>query len=335
DVRDILTRALKVDNTVGDIHYQLARYFKSMNEPREEEKALLKAKESYAALPPLALTKEKLMRYIDSYNRLGTLYYQNNRTGHAETELDNAISLIEDRQKKKILHYHEDLGQVYYNRGNIFYDYKDFPAALDYYEKAGINLYNNPEMNFKMGYIHYRQDNYLTALLEFYKAEGGIKNNPNILFSIGNALYYRGDYFTAQGYYNHLLDILEKRRAKIEYVRPDDNPSHKSLFNIIMRTYNNLGVTLKKLSEVSGDQQKEAEALVYLTKSSEVYDTLDRLVTNPETMERDKITKNLAFLNQRHIFYPRVQYELSLYKEIPLDTKTLDIDDLFSTKVGN
>ena len=50
-------------------------------------------------------------------------------------------------------------------------------------------------------------------------------------------------------------------------------------------------------------------------------------------MERDKVTKNLAYLNQRHIFYPQKDFELLIYKEIPLDIQTLDIDNLFSTKI--
>ncbi|MBN2532597.1 MAG: hypothetical protein JXB88_06875 [Spirochaetales bacterium] len=333
DVRDILARALKANRNIPEIHYQLARYLNIMKEHREEEKALLNAKKLYEALPPLNLYDRTLKHYIDTYNRLGKLYYSNSRTGLAESELDEAIAIIEDRQDKRILGFHKDLGEVYYNRGDIFYDLKDYSAALDYYEKAEKNLYSDPEINYKKGFVYYRDNKYLDSLLEFYKAEKGMRNNQNILFAIGNALYYRGDYFASQGYYTHLLSILEKKRGKIEYIRPDENPAHRSLLNFMMRTYNNLGVTIKKLSEVSRNEKKESEALVYLTKSSEYYDILDRLIIDPESMERDKETRSLPYLNQKHIFYPQLNYSLSIYNTIPLDTHTLDIDDLFSTAI--
>jgi tetratricopeptide (TPR) repeat protein len=334
DIRDIITRALEVDWDIPEIHYQLARYLQLMEESAEEQmEALINAKNLYANLPPLDLYGKKLKHYINTYNRLGELYYENGRTGFAERELDEAISLIEDRQDKKILGFDGDIGKVYYNRGNIFFDVKDFDAALYHYEQAERNLYENPEMNYKKGYVHYRDKDYLNAVLEFYKAEKEIRNNPNVLFSIGNALYFRENYFAAQGYYTHLLSLLVKRREKIEYIRPDENPSHRYLLNLMMRTYNNLGVTVKKLSEVSRDEKKESEALVYLTKASEHYDILDRLITNPEDMERDKVTKSLPYLNQRHILHPQPYYSLSIYNTIPLNTQALNIDNLFSTTI--
>jgi tetratricopeptide (TPR) repeat protein len=333
DVRDILDRARKADPSVPETHYHLARYFRVMKEPGEEKKALVEAKTLYREVPPLSFTEESLRRYIDSYNRLGELYYAQGRTGLAEIEFDDAISIIEDKQSRKILNKHPDLGLVYYNRGSLFYDAKLFNATLAYFKKAEENLYRNPEMNYKTGYVHYRNEDHLDALIEFYKAERGFRSNTNVIFAIGNSLYFRGDYFAAQGYYNHLFDILEKKRDAIEILRPFEEPEHKSLINYMMRTYNNLGVTLIKLSDVSKNARKESEGLVYLTKSAEHYDILDRLIENPQTMERDKVTKNLAYLNQRHIFFPQTNYELLIYNTIPLNSKTLDIDNLFSTKI--
>ncbi|MBN1697577.1 MAG: hypothetical protein JW881_08700, partial [Spirochaetales bacterium] len=333
DVRDMLDRARKADSSVPEIHYHLARYFKIMNEPGEEKKALIEAKSLFMKVPPLSFTEKRLRRYIDTYNRLGERYTEEGRTGLAEIEFDDAISIIEDKQSRNILGKYPDCGLVYYNRGSLYYDAKLFDAALAYFGKAQENLYSNPSMNYKTGYVYYRNEDYLNALIEFYKAERGLRNNINVIFAVGNALYFRGDYFAAQGYYQHLLDILQKKMDKIEILRPLEEPEHRSLVNFIMRTYNNLGVTLLKLSDVSKNERKESEGLVYLTKSSEHYDILDRLIENPQTMERDKVTKSLPYLNQRHVLYPQTGYELLIYNDIPLDTETPDIDNLFSTKI--
>ena len=85
-----------------------------------------------------------------------------------------------------------------------------------------------------------------------------------------------------------------------------------------MRTYNNLGVTVKRLSESPRNPEKEAQALVYFTKSSEVFDVLNR---EPDTLTRGD-TKNLGFLNTRAVLYPQVDFSIQIYNRIPLDSTT-------------
>ena len=82
-----------------------------------------------------------------------------------------------------------------------------------------------------------------------------------------------------------------------------------------MKVYNNLGVTLKNLSDRNLDPDKNAKALVNLTFSSDHYDVLSR---DPETMSRG-MTKNLAFLNQKGILYPQSGFVLQPYNRIPID----------------
>ena len=64
--------------------------------------------------------------------------------------------------------------------------------------------------------------------------------------------------------------------------------------------------------------EKEAQALVYFTKSSEVFDVLNR---EPDTLVRGD-TKNLGFLNTRAVLYPQVDFTIQIYKRIPLDSST-------------
>jgi hypothetical protein len=139
--------------------------------------------------------------------------------------------------------------------------------------------------------------------------------SENALFSLANSLYYQSFYSSAQGYYLRLLDLLELRQDRIPFLSPADNPEHRNLVEFLMKVYNNLGVTYRRLSERSRDPDQEAKALVNLTYSSEYFDQLTR---DPNTAERG-ITRNLAYLNQRGILYPTRPFELQLYDRIPLD----------------
>ena len=191
-------------------------------------------------------------------------------------------------------------------------------TAGQMYERAMATQYRNPELYYKLGYINYtggEEENYQKALLNFYQIASQYSSNSNLLFSIANTLYNRSDYFAAQGYYNRLLDILEEQRSRYPLLRPHEEPEQMSLVEMIMRTYNNLGVTLKRQSESRRDPQKETEALVTLTRSSEYFDIINR---DPDSMRRGE-TKNLAYLNTRGILYPQSDFIPQIYSRIPKD----------------
>ena len=320
DVKDVLFRAKAVKEDIPELHFNLSTYFHLIGDQTDEETALRKTLNYLDASPPLNTAQREMK--IETYNRLGKLYFGQKKIIDAETEYNQAIRIIETGQKNSTLGRKPEFGEVYYNLGDIFYyDALDFDQAQKLYADAQDNYYRNPDMDYKQGYIDYSKQDYLNALLSFYKAEEEKPDNTNILYALGNTLYHRNDFFAAQGYYKHLLTLLEKKKNAIPVLTPEENPEHLALLNYIMRTYNNLGVTLKRLSERPQNPEREADALVYFTKSSEYYDILKRLLLAPATMERDKETRNLAYLNQRKVLYPRSEYTLSLYNENPQDTK--------------
>jgi tetratricopeptide (TPR) repeat protein len=332
EVRDILSRAIDANPQVPEIHYNFARYLEIMDQKEAEEKAMKRAISLLDKSKPL--TMKRILMLIDSHGKLGKLIYGEGRTQEAETELDTAIRMIESPEQQTLFGINPKFGEVYYNRGNILYDTKDFTPALDLYTKAKSELYKNPDMDYKLGYIDYRNTDNDAALLAFYDAEQGLPENINTLYAIGNTLNMKGDYFAAQGYYEHLIEVLEKTRAGISSLRPKENPIHRTLLNLIMRSYNNLGITMKKLSGQPRNPRRESEALADLTKSQEYYDLLERTVNEPGSSARDKLTKNLAYLNQRAILYPVPGYDLYIYKDLPVDPETNYIDDLFSSQNG-
>ncbi len=315
DVQEVLFRALKIDNTLAELHYNLARYYRRIQDFSEEKKALRNALNFFEADRPLS--SRKLAMLIDTYNRMGEAHIRDEKYLEAEEMLQRGIELYEDALSRKLLARSAKYGKLYENLADIYYyQAGDYDTALVLYNKAEGNLHSTPDINYKKGYINYLNGNYMDSLLEFYEASGGFSANKNLMFATANTLFMRNDYFAAQGYYNHLLDTLEREISNISSFNPAEERAHRALLEYTMKVYNNLGVTLFYLSRQSKDRaQKEAQALVNLAKSSEYFDFLTR---DPDTMERAEAV-NLGYLNSRRILYPQSDYELSLYIDLPRD----------------
>jgi hypothetical protein len=82
---------------------------------------------------------------------------------------------------------------------------------------------------------------------------------------------------------------------------------------------NNLGVTMIKLSERTGDRRKRSEALVTLTAAAQISNSLER---SPATVQRSE-TRGLPSLNIRGILYPVTGFVLQTYATLPKDFKDI------------
>ena len=318
DVRAVLFRAQSQSETLPDIYYQFARFFHITKDQADEEAALKLAVNLFQNKAPLTVREMGML--IDSHNRLGKNYYLRQRYIDAEEEFTQGIELYRDSVRGKFIGRSEKYGSLFSNLADIhYYISGDLRTALALYREARQNLYSPPELTYKIGYILYRDRDYDSALMEFYRAAGGFSSNRNLLFATANTLYLRDSHFSAQGYYNMVLDSLEKELSVTQYILLDERPDHYALIENLMKTYNNLGVTLFALSAKSEEAGKFGEALYYLTKSSEFYDRLSR---DPETLERSE-TINLAFLNTRALLYPLADNTPAIFPDIPRDMEDL------------
>jgi len=317
-IPSMLFKAMEEKMNEPGIHYQLARYYRYVQDPGEEEKALAAAIQLLERMQPL--DKQHLSMVIDSYNRRGETLWRKDEYLEAEEYFQKAIDRIEDAQRRKIFGLQEEFGLVYKNYGDLYYYIShDLEPALDLYLKAVNNRYETPDLDYKMGYIHYAKDRYEDALLNFSKVIDQRPTNTNGLYALANSLYLRGYYSSAQGYYLRLLNLLESREERIPFLQIYENPEHNALVEYIMKVYNNLGVTLKQLADRSRDPEKESKALVNMTFSSERFDLLSR---DPVTVERG-LTKNLAYLNQGGILYPTSDFQLQIYTRLPIDLEAV------------
>jgi tetratricopeptide (TPR) repeat protein len=313
-IADMLFDAMEAEVGLPEVHYNLARYQHQVGNTGEEARALNVTLQLLENTQPL--TKRRLYMLIDAYRRYGEAHWRRQEYLEAERNFEQAIDRIEELQRQRIFGPEEMFGQVYEDQGDIlYYVSRDLNGALDHYLTAAVNGHRPSRLDYKVGYVYYTREDFEEALLRFSNVVDQNPRNGNALFALGNALYLGGFFSSAQGYYLRLLDLLETRRERIPLLLINENPEHRALVEAIMKTYNNLGVTLYRLGIRSRDPAKESGALVNLTFSSENFDQVSR---DPETAARG-ITRNLAYLNQRGILYPESGFQPQIYVRIPID----------------
>ncbi|MBN1413347.1 MAG: tetratricopeptide repeat protein [Spirochaetales bacterium] len=340
DVKRVLFKAKNVDEKIPEIHFNLSRYFEALDEKGDEETSLLKTiqyldSSNYEGLNNLLAVRKKLLLDIKAHSHLGALYFDEDKLIDSRIELEKSVELIEnkygqlkkavdalqDEAKKRVFRDNAVFGETYYNRGNYFFKIFNYGDALADYNRGRSNGYVNPELYYKSGFIRYFQSDFRNALLDFHEAEEIIPQNDNLLFAAGNTFYLRKDYHSAFGYYQRLIDLLELKKSKIPYLKPKEDMNHRGLLNLLMKAYNNIGITTERLSKRVRDPKKEADTQYYLTRSIEYYDYLDRLLMQPDSLARDTFRKNLAYNNQQVLLNLTPGSDVYIYKQLPVDTK--------------
>jgi hypothetical protein len=334
DVKDILNKALAADNLIPETYYEFARYYNQLNQPELEGKVLTAAPDIFKRFfenNPEKRTPGRIKQYILTYNLLGEYYYNQkgfSDTTEAERNYTQAINLFELARRSKEVGMDPAFGKIYANLGDIYY-YVDehFTLALEKYIQAQNNMYNPPDLRYKIGYIYYQRKDYENALLEFYGASAEMRNNPAILFALANTLYKRKAYSSALGNYIYLLGLLEDQKNSIAILRPEDNPVHNALMEKLYITFNNLGVTYYELALATRDQEKVTEGLEALENSAGIFDVLSR---NPDTMARLESTKSATssqlvkkaapepYANMDIIMHSK-DIEPVIYDDLPMD----------------
>ncbi len=339
--KDVLLKADTADPGLAEIHYNLARYYRLVDQPDDELTAL---KATLLRLRPTdPLTPKRITMEIDTHTRMGELDDVKGQYIDGERELTTAINLVEENQKNKLITTGRIFGRAYADLGDLnYFIIGDPDMARALYQKAIDNQYFDPSLDYKIGVTHYEQKDYAAALASFSKTEDewgyprdidappplvSSGTNPvdysgkaptNLLYAIGNCFFQRGDYFAAQGYYLRLRDRLEARRQALGTLDPEAKPGQRALLETLVKVYNNLGVTMDKLAARTGDRNRKSEGLVYLTDAAQIADTLTRVRGgNPLAGG-----KNLPYVNQRAILYPVSGTTTQIEADLPRDLGT-------------
>ncbi|MFP4644957.1 MAG: periplasmic flagellar collar protein FlcA, partial [Spirochaetales bacterium] len=324
-IRDMLSRARNVDPELPDIHYQLARFYDSMDERSSQAVALQNARTLFPEYEPLG--SRRLGMHIDTYTLSAEYYAEGEEYLTAEQYYAEAIDRYESARASDLVDVEERFGRMYAGLADIYYYQSgEYDAARENYESAEENEYSTNNMRYKLGWIEYRDEDYDGAIDRFET----VSNSPsarNIRYALANTHYYRGNYFASETYLRELLDILEQERSRIgRAFDPEENPEHRNIVRYKVMANNNLGVVMARRFEQEGDRELRGDALYYLTNSTQ--DATD-VTRDPRTAERSDTT-DLAFLNQRYLLYPEQPYSLRIYRDLPID---LEDEDFFPAQL--
>ncbi|MCA1754347.1 MAG: hypothetical protein LC641_06560, partial [Spirochaeta sp.] len=319
DAGDVLRRVLAMRTDIPELHFHLSRYFSRVSRPTDEETALNNAISLFEQTEPL--TPRQMAMLVDTYGRAGRYHYERNDYLLAEQHFRDGISHYEQARSIGFIEPEERFGSLYAGLGDIhYYIAGELDAALRRFREAESAGYRTREVSYKKGFVHYNRERFEQALDEFMNAAGSFSADPNLLYATANTLYNNENYFSAEGYYLELRDRMERERGLIRNLLVDEDPQHRHVIEYIIRVNNNLGVTQQRIGERTGDPNKSSQGMVQLTRSMEFAENYRR---DPETGRRSATT-SLSFLNMRETLYPRPEYELQIYQDIPRDFDELE-----------
>jgi tetratricopeptide (TPR) repeat protein len=319
-IRNILLRAVTEDPSLPESHYHLARYYSRYGYTADERQTLERAVRAFDAAPEESVKRIKYR--LDALRRYAQVLINAREFFSAEEQITRGINLYEDGISRRLFSPSPEFGRLYADLGDLEYFTKDgnMEAAIQYYRRSERNGWAPPEIQYRMGSAYYHLRQWEPALERFFNTSVAMPLNRRLLHSLGNASYMRGDFYAAQGYYDRLLDILDKDRARFTLAAANDSAGE--LAERLMVARNNLGVTMEALAEQTGNNGYRSRALGLYAESARAWDVITR---NPETMVRagaaDLSTPgvNLAYLNSRNTLNPVPGYEPQIYLHIDKD----------------
>lgn len=313
-VKNVLMRAITQDPKLPEGYYQLARYYHRFGYPVEERKTLEDAIKVFDKAEERSA--QRIGYRIDTYRRYGESLIGQREDLSAQEQFQRGIALYEDALKRKLLEKQGEYGRLYADMGDLrFFTAADVPGALGYYRQSMANGWAPPEIKYRTGAVLYNLQDWKGAMESFFSIISDYPQNRRLLFSLGNTAYLNEDFQVAKGYYTRLLDLLTLDKNRIPLLLPNDKPEHMDLAERLMRTENNLAVTLEEIADRTGAVALRSQALALYAESARTWDQITR---NPGTMVRSSST-NLAYLNTRNSLYPERGYQRQIFMEIDKD----------------
>jgi len=312
DVLAMLNLAIKADPSNSVARYNLARYFIHNGNTEQAKVELERSLDLFENV--IVRTKKNVYREINATRVLGELYAANREYLKAQTIYTRGINLYNEEHEASELEGDVNTGKLFADMGDLDYFISgEMDDALYNYEKA-IEIKNDtPSINYRVGSIYYNRKNYDNALVSFIKVAEREPRDPNVLLSLGNVLSLRGDNFAAESYYADLIRVLDQGREKQKLLLPQADDDDYAVVDLYLKANNNLGVTLYRLAQQTGDSGRNAEAIVRLSDSIRAWDALTR---NQQTMIRME-GSNLAAQNSKYITHPYPDFEPAIYTDIP------------------
>ena len=312
DVRALLESAVKAAPENPVALYNMARYFVNTNNGKGAAQMMKSAIAQFEK--QTRRNKRETYKYINAYRLLGEEMVEEREYITAEELYGKGISIFEKENSTSGFESDENTGHLYSDLADLDYFIAgDNDAALKNYVNAVNNKYDTSSVRYRIGYIQYENHNYPEALGSFIKSQDTSGNDTHLLLALANTLSLSSDNHVAAGYYERLLSQLDSDRQKYAVLLPQVREDQADIVETYMKGSNNLGVTLSRIANLTGNSELNARAIVCLQESLRAWDALTR---NQQTMIRLE-GSNLAEQNIKYITHPTSDYEPEIYTQIP------------------
>ena len=317
DVRDLLEKAENKAPEIPEATYNLGRYFIETGNPNAAEKMLDTSLGIFEAAEKK--THSRILRNINAYRLLGELKSDDLEYIEAEKLYLDGIDIFTNEQKRSGLKSDQNVGILYSDLADLEYFISgDYDSALRNYQYSVDNNNDTASIRYKIGYINYVNGDTGAALDSFIKTIAEQPSERHTLLALGNTLAIRDSTSAAQGYYEKLIDLLDREKATAGVLAAPLREEQINLVELYGKTANNLGVTLYNLAKRNSNSTYNARAISLLSESIRAWDLLTR---NDKTMVRMQGT-NLAAQNLKYMTVPKnpneTSFEPSIDRVIPM-----------------
>ncbi|MBO4509158.1 MAG: tetratricopeptide repeat protein [Spirochaetaceae bacterium] len=317
DVRDLLEQAVIKAPEIPESTYNLGRYFIETENPDAAEALLKESLGIFDAAEKK--THSRILRNINAYRLIGELKAEDKEYIEAEKMYLDGIDIFTNEQKRSGLKSDQNVGILYSDLADIEYFISgDYDSALRNYQYSVDNNHDTASIRYRIGYINYVNGDTGAALDSFIKTIAEQPSERHTLLALGNTLAIRDSTSAAQGYYEKLIDLLDRERATAGVLSAPLREEQINLVELYGKTANNLGVTLYNLAKRNSNSAYNARAISLLSESIRAWDLLTR---NDKTMVRIQGT-NLAAQNLKYMTVPKnpveTSFEPSLDRVIPM-----------------
>jgi len=324
EIKNILQKAAKSakNKNYPEIDYMWAKYKKYLDVGNEEKMHLENAERRFEAMrvqEPERYEEPKYKKLLaDVYNDLGENYDR-----YAK------INLKAEEYYNKAIEVKPDYGKAYYNLGTFALRHKvDYVSAMTNYLEAENRGYENDNMDFNLGWLYYRNSQFEDSYKRISNLMEKFPDNSNLKFMVGTIFYQLGNYDLAEGFllevYNKCND-LKQMRGTLDMGKQSD----KTIAEMLVRTSNNLGATLQKKYETTGNSKylvwatkyysTSIENLSHLNETSEAIN-IDKRMTPAQSVDFKRFDISNANQNLRMVLYPQAGLsDPILFEDFPLD----------------
>lgn len=312
DVRKVLERAVESDAEIPEAHYNMGRFLIYNYDTDLAYRALDEARRLFDAAR--VMTPRRVIRRVDNYRLLGELRARKGEYLDALDLYASGIDIFETQRANGAVGKDRRVGMLYADSADIDYFLVNGQGdALMKYRSAVAELYDTPSIRYRIGWLNYASGDFGAAYDSFSLAHIEKPGDRNALYSLGNTLMRRDDIFLAQGYYELLMGSLDAERIRKGVSFPSPRTDFRDFVEEYVKASNNLGVSLYRIAERSGDSRKYARAGALFAESIRASDSLTR---DPVSVIRSD-AQALAALNLKNMTHPKTGFVPEIYVDIP------------------